>query len=85
MVDSPISQELYVSGIFQKSFIEVNEKGTKAAAVTHGIMVAGCAPSRHPPIPPIDFVADHPFLFMIREDFSGTILFVGKVVDPLDE
>jgi len=84
MVDSPISQELYVSGIFQKSFIEVNEKGTKAAAVTRGIMRARCALSRHPPIPPIDFVADHPFLFLIREDFSGTILFVGKVVDPLD-
>nr|ABN06160.1 Proteinase inhibitor I4, serpin [Medicago truncatula] len=83
MVDSPISQELYVSGIFQKSFIEVNEEGTKAAAATAGI-VYGCSPYRPPPLPPMDFVADHPFLFLIREEFSGTILFVGKVVNPLD-
>ena len=84
MVDSPISQELYVSGIFQKTFIEVNEEGTKAAAATARSMVGGCAPYRPPPVPPIDFVADHPFLFLIREDFSGTILFVGKLVNPLD-
>jgi len=83
MVDSPISKELYVSGIFQKSFIEVNEEGTKAAAVTVS-MGCGCFPYSPPPPPPIDFVADHPFLFLIREDFSGTILFVGKVVNPLD-
>jgi len=83
MVDSPISQELYVSGIFQKSFIEVNEEGTKAAAVTVSV-VRGCSRYGPPPVPTIDFVADHPFLFLIREDFSGTILFVGKVVNPLD-
>ena len=83
MVDSPISKELYVSGIFQKSFIEVNEEGTKAAAVTVS-MGCGCSPYSPPPPPPIDFVADHPFLFLIREDFSGTILFVAKVVNPLD-
>ncbi|KEH22516.1 serpin-like protein [Medicago truncatula] len=83
MVDSPISQELYVSGIFQKSFIEVNEEGTKAAAVTVSFISSRSRYSPPPP-PPIDFVADHPFLFLIREEFSGTILFVGKVVNPLD-
>jgi len=47
-------------------------------------MVAGRSRYGPPPVPTIDFVADHPFLFLIREDFSGTILFVGKVVNPLD-
>jgi serpin B len=35
--------------------------------------------------PKIDFVADHPFLFLIREDFSGKILFIGQVLNPLGE
>ncbi|XP_024625270.1 serpin-ZX isoform X2 [Medicago truncatula] len=83
MVDSPISQELSVTSIFQKSFIELNEEGTKAAAVTVSVL-CGCSRYSPPPPPPIDFVADHPFLFLIREEFSGTILFVGKVVNPLD-
>ncbi|XP_003622679.2 serpin-ZX [Medicago truncatula] len=83
MVDSPISQEIFVSDILQKSCIEVNEEGTKAAAVTVS-MLCGCSRYSPPPPPPIDFVADHPFLFLIREEFSGTILFVGKVVNPLD-
>jgi serpin B len=80
MVDSP-DTPIWVSDILQKSFIKVNEKGTEAAAVTRfrGI---GCA--RPLPKPkPIDFVADHPFLFLIREDLSGAILFVGQVVNPL--
>jgi len=78
MVDSPI----WISNITQKSIVKVNEKGTEAAAVT----VAGFGScSRFTSIPtPIDFVADHPFLFFIREDLSGTILFVGQVLNPLD-
>jgi serpin B len=77
IVDSPIS----VSTVLQKSVIEVNEEGTKAAAFT-GIGMAGCCPYTSTPIP-IDFVADRPFLFLIREDLSGTILFVGQVHNPL--
>ncbi|RHN70251.1 putative Serpin family protein [Medicago truncatula] len=77
IVDSP----LWISNITQKSIIKVNEVGTEAAAVTV-TGIAGC--SQFTSIPtPIDFVADHPFLFFIREDLSGTILFVGQVLNPL--
>ncbi|KAK2360372.1 serpin-ZX [Trifolium repens] len=81
MVDSSISEELFVSDIIQKSFIEINEEGTTAAAAT---ILAACGCSMYTQIPTlIDFVADHPFLFMIRDDFSGTILFTGQVLNPL--
>ncbi|XP_058786238.1 serpin-ZX-like [Vicia villosa] len=80
MVDSLEGQNLCVSNIFHKSFIEVNEKGTEAAAATAATILVGST-MRVPS--PIDFVADHPFLFVIREDLTGTILFVGQVLNPL--
>ncbi|WJX41310.1 hypothetical protein P8452_28679 [Trifolium repens] len=83
MVESPASQDLSVSNIFHKSFIEVNEEGTEAAATTVSIMI-GCSMNAFTP-PKIDFVADHPFLFLIREDFSGKLLFIGQVLNPLVE
>ncbi|CAL4926215.1 unnamed protein product [Urochloa decumbens] len=77
LVDSPSGQNLCVSSIFHKSFVEVNEEGTEAAAATTiGIML--CSYKM-----PVDFVADHPFLFLIREDTTGVVLFVGHVVNPL--
>lgn len=80
MVNSSVSQNLCVSNIFHKSFIEVNEEGTEAAAATAASILLRSAMS----IPPrLDFVADHPFLFMIREDLTGTIIFVGQVLNPL--
>ncbi|XP_039688037.1 serpin-ZX [Medicago truncatula] len=79
MVNSAVSQNLYVSKIFHKSFIEVNEEGTKAAAATAGLL---CGSSLSLPTD-INFVADHPFLFIIREDLTGTIVFVGQVLNPL--
>nr|GMD91458.1 serpin-ZX-like [Ipomoea batatas] len=81
MVDSPESSDLYVSKILQKSFIEVNEEGTEAAAVSVSLMGVG-AGYRVEKEDKIDFVADHPFLFAIGEDFSGAILFVGTVLHP---
>ncbi|KAE8100611.1 hypothetical protein FH972_018495 [Carpinus fangiana] len=74
-------QELYVSQIFHKSFIEVNEQGTEAAAVSAVLMCGSCGFSIEEE--KIDFVADHPFLFMIREDTTGTLLFIGHVLNPL--
>ncbi|KAK2391616.1 serpin-ZX [Trifolium repens] len=83
LVDSTVTgQNLYVSDIFHKSFIEVNEEGTEAAAATAAtVLLRGImsAPTR------LDFVADRPFLFLIREDLTGTIIFVGQVLNPLVE
>ncbi|KAH7567358.1 hypothetical protein ACOSP7_010797 [Xanthoceras sorbifolium] len=79
MVDSPVASNLFVSNIFQKSFIEVNEEGTEAAAASAGIVALRGLPS----IDKIDFVADHPFLFLIREDMTGMVMFIGHVLNPL--
>ncbi|XP_057427271.1 serpin-ZX-like [Lotus japonicus] len=75
---------LCVSNIVQKSFIEVNEEGTEAAVVTAIQVRCGSLRIRFLP-KVIDFVADHPFLFIIREDWSKTILFTGQVLNPLHD
>ncbi|KAL7207849.1 hypothetical protein ACSBR1_029741 [Camellia fascicularis] len=79
MVDSPVGQNLYVSSIFHKSFIEVNEEGTEAAAASAGVIKLRGLMSTDK----IDFVADHPFLFVIREDMTSVVLFIGHVLNPL--
>ncbi|KAF5178382.1 Serpin-zx [Thalictrum thalictroides] len=76
MVDSPAGQNLYVSSIFHKSFIEVNEEGTEAAAASAGVIKLRSMQMI------VDFVADHPFMFVIREDLTGVVLFVGHVLNP---
>jgi serine protease inhibitor len=69
--------DLYISFVKHNSFVEVNEEGTEAAAVT----VVGIAYLTAPVEPVfIPFVADHPFIFAIRETTTNTILFMGKVV-----
>ncbi|XP_057429005.1 serpin-ZX-like [Lotus japonicus] len=75
------SGKLHVETIFHKAFIEVNEQGTEAAAAT---LVRGARMCRSQIPAGIDFVANHPFLFLIREDFTGTVLFIGQVLNPLD-
>ena len=67
---------LYVSKSLQKAFVDVNEEGTEAAAATT-IMMTG-----YSPIPPTRLIADHPFIFIIQDDESGTILFMGKMTNP---
>ncbi|CAI9763670.1 unnamed protein product [Fraxinus pennsylvanica] len=69
MVDSPLGKNLYVSSIFQKSFIEVNEEGTEAAAATAGVINLRSMAMEDK----LDFVADHPFLFVVREDMTGVM------------
>jgi serpin B len=77
MVDSPLGQNLYISSFHHKSFVEVNEEGTEAAAATTIQFKPHSMPRK------MDFVADHPFLFLIREDINGAVLFEGHVVNPL--
>ncbi|CAH9090155.1 unnamed protein product [Cuscuta epithymum] len=67
-----------VSNIIQKCVVDVNEKGTECAAITTMITYPGYSPEEK-----IDFVADHPFAFFIREDVSGVVTFVGTVLNPL--
>ncbi|XP_074279273.1 serpin-ZX-like [Silene latifolia] len=78
MVDSPQAEDLGVSNIFHKSFIEVNEEGTEAAAASAGVIMLMCLREK------VDFVADHPFMYLIRENTTGVVLFVGHVVNPLE-
>jgi serpin B len=68
---------LYVSDVFHKAFVALDEQGTEAAAAT-GVVVA------HPTAVMLTqtFKADHPFLFAIRDTKSGRILFMGRVTDP---
>jgi serpin B len=73
------SRELYISKVIHQAYVDVDEKGTEAAAATAVTFMAGAAP---PPLPV--FRADHPFLFFIRENTTGSILFMGRVADPTD-
>ncbi|WMV27510.1 hypothetical protein MTR67_020895 [Solanum verrucosum] len=71
----------FINRIIQKAFIEVNEKGTEAAAVTEeSDDDMGFSMYEAP-----RFVADHPFLFMIREEVSRLVLFTGAVLDPSND
>jgi serine protease inhibitor len=70
---------VYVSDVLQRTYLEVNEQGTVAAAAT-GVTVAIAATAVRPP--PIQFVVDRPFWVVIRDDRTGLILFMGHVVNP---
>ena len=72
------SPELFISGVVHKAFVAVGEAGTEAAAATAGIV----APSAGPPESPVEVTIDHPFIFLIRDIETGTILFVGRVLNP---
>ena len=68
---------LFISAVIHKAFVDVNEEGTEAAAATAVVMMKSAAPK-----PPVIFQADHPFLFLIRDNASGSILFMGRLMDP---
>ena len=68
---------LHIGVVLHKAFVEVNEEGTEAAAATAvGIRATAM------PAPPPEFRADRPFLFLIMEKETGSILFMGRVTDP---
>lgn len=73
---APASEQIQLAEAFHKAFIAVDEKGTEAAAATAVSMRAGSAPPTDPPIP---FVVDRPFLFVLRDTTTDAILFMGRV------
>ncbi|KAM0001272.1 putative Serpin family protein [Helianthus debilis subsp. tardiflorus] len=78
MIDSFDGQSVYGASIHHKSFVNVDEEGTEAAAAS-AFLGRGCSRMIGDKV---DFVADHPFVFVIREDVSGVVLFMGQVVNP---
>ncbi len=72
-------EPLFIGVVLHKAFVAVDEEGTEAAAATALAMRAGSAVR---PQDPVDFIADHPFLFLIRHNKSNTILFMGRLTDP---
>ena len=73
------AEPLFVSKVVHKAFVEVNEEGTEAAAATAIGVTLMCMP-----LPKPIFKADHPFLFLIRHNDSGAILFLGRLMKPSD-
>ena len=72
---------LYISEVFHKTFIAVDEQGTEAAAATAVAIMVGRA-AMAPSPKPVEIKVDHPFLFAIQHRPSGSCLFLGQVVDP---
>jgi serpin B len=74
-----VDEALKISEVVHKAFVDVNEEGTEAAAAT-GIAIAPT--SAVSPEEPPTFRADHPFVFFIRDNRTGAVLFLGRVVNP---
>ena len=79
VADEPV----WIGFVVHKAFVAVDEVGTEAAAATVIGIVRGAAPLE--PDEPKEFNADHPFLFMIRHNPIGTVLFMGRLADPSSE
>jgi len=75
-------KDLFISDAIHQAFIEVNEEGTEAAAATAATMGVKAAEGVKIEKPRVVFNANHPFIFIIQEKETGTILFLGRVVNP---
>jgi len=71
------SRSLYITDVVHKAFVDVDESGTEAAAATAVVVGTTSIPAE-----PVRFTVDRPFLFLIRDVGTGTILFLGRVMDP---
>jgi len=72
-------RDLFISAVVHKAFVDVNEAGTEAAAATGVVMRMNAVMMPRPT--PI-FRADHPFIFLIRDNHSDSVLFLGRLVNP---
>ena len=70
-------RSLFIKDVVHKAFVSVDEAGTEAAAATAVIVGVTSIPAE-----PINVEIDRPFIFLIRDIETGTILFVGRVLDP---
>jgi len=71
-------KDLFISAVIHKAYVDVNEEGTEAAAATGVVMgITSVGPTEIPV-----FRADHPFIFLIRDNRSGCILFIGRTINP---
>lgn len=76
-MSKPGEEHLFISKVFHKAFVAVDEKGTEAAAASAIVMSKESASAPGEP-----FAVDHPFVFVIRDTKSGLVLFSGRLVDP---
>ena len=74
------TKDLKISKVIHKAFVEVNETGTEAAAATAVVMRV-----KSMPVAPPEFRADHPFMFIIKENTDNSILFAGNIYNPTKE
>jgi len=74
---SPEGKNLFISEVLHKAFVEVNEEGSEAAAATAVLIIEQCAT----PEPKV-FRADRPFVFTIRDNTTGAVLFLGRYMGP---
>jgi len=78
-------EELFIGEVSHKAFIAVDEKGSEATAATFLKDVISVSELSPPSPPPIKFHADHPFISLIRDNRTGSILFLGRICDPSKE
>lgn len=69
-------RDLLIQDVLHKAFVSVDEEGTEAAAATAVVVGVTSMP------PSVTMVVDAPFIFLIRDRVSGTVLFLGRVLDP---
>ena len=78
------ADQLNIGRVLQDARIDFDEGGTEAAVVTV-VTTVGRGISQKPPPPPVLFKADRPFMFLVRENSTGSILFMGRVTEPLED
>jgi serpin B len=76
-----VAEPLHISDVVHKAFINVAEKGTEAAAAT-AVIISGDASVGPPPPPELLILANRPFLYFLRDQPTGAIVFMGRVMDP---
>jgi serpin B len=74
------TKQLLIQDVLHKAYILVDEEGAEAAAAT--VVIVGVESAL--PDQPVEMTIDHPFIFMIRDMETGTILFLGRVMNPVE-